>query len=77
MYYQGKQYELNKELHIVLDKKDKFREFHIKEYDIHIKYCASQYIGFDAWSEEMDVDLFYMIEQSYKKEEFYDKFTIK
>ena len=52
-----------------------WREFHIEEYNINIKYRTSQYIGFDVWSEEEDVDLFYQIKQSYKHEEYYKKFT--
>ena len=75
--YKDKEYKLSKDLSIVLTKYDKCREFSIKEYDINIKYLTSKYIGFDAWSEEIDVDLFYLIEQSYKKQEFYDKFTKK
>lgn len=75
LYYKGKDYQLKKELHIKLTKMDKWREFLIEEYSIRIKYQTSQYIGFDAWSEEKDVDLFYQIEQSYKNDEYYKKFT--
>ena len=52
-----------------------WREFHIEEYDIRIRYRTSSYIGFDVWSEEEDVDLFYQIEQSYKNDEYYKKYT--
>ena len=75
MYYREKEYLLNKDLHISLEKLGDWREFHIEEYDIHIRYRTSKYIGFDVWSEEIDVDLFYQIEQSYKTDEYYKKFT--
>lgn len=74
MYYEGKEYRLKKELHISLVKKERWREFRIDEYDIHIVYQSSQYIGFDVWSEEEDVDLFFQIEQFYKDDEYYKKF---
>lgn len=76
MYYEGKEYPLKKDLHIRLVKTGNLREFFIEEYNICIQYCTSPYIGFDVWSEEMDVDLFYQIEQSYKNDEYYKKFTI-
>ena len=50
-------------------------EFRIEEYNICIKYRTSPYIGFDVWSDQEDVDLFYQIEQSYKNDEYYKKFT--
>ena len=75
MYYEGKEYPLKKDLHISLSKTEKSREFRIEEYNICIKYCKSPYIGFDVWSDEEDVDLFYQIEQSYKDDEYYRKFT--
>ena len=77
MYYQEKEYQLKKDLHIFIKKMGDWREFSIQEYEINIKYRTSKYIGFDVWSEEEDVDLFYQIEQSYKKEEYYRKFTKK
>lgn len=75
MYYEGKEYPLNKDLHISLVKKEKTREFCIEEYNICIRYHTSPYIGFDVWSDEEDVDLFYQIERSYKNDEYYKKFT--
>lgn len=75
MYYEGKEYPLKKDLHICLTKTEKSREFRIEEYNICIKYRTSPYIGFDVWSNEEDVDLFYQIEQSYKNDEYYKKFT--
>lgn len=75
MYYDGKEYPLNKDLHIKVVKQGKLREFFIEEYDIDIKYHTFKYLDFDVWSTEMDVDLFYQIEQSYKDDEYYKKFT--
>jgi len=75
MYYGGNEYPLNKKLHIKLRKMGDWREFCIEDYDIHIKYRTSKYIGFDVWSEEEDVDLFYQIEKYYKSDEYYKKFT--
>ena len=75
MYYEGKEYPLKKDLHIYLTKTEKSREFRIEEYNICIQYRTSQYVGFDVWSDEKDVDLFYQIEQSYKDNEYYKKFT--
>lgn len=76
MYYGGKEYPLKKDLHIALTKTEKSRKFCIEEYNICIKYTTSPYIGFDVWSDEEDVDLFYQIEQSYKNDEYYEKFTL-
>lgn len=75
MYYNQKEYPLKKELHISLKKMGEWREFNIQEYNIHLRYRTSKYIGFDVWSDEKDVDLFYQIEQSYKNDEYYKKFT--
>ena len=75
MYYRKMQYPLTPDLHIRVNKMDDLREFTIEEYGILIKYKTSPYIGFDVWAEEEDADLFYQIEQNYKKEEYYDKFT--
>lgn len=75
MYYERKEYPLKKDLHICLTKTETSREFRIEEYNICIKYRTSPYIGFDVWSDEKDVDLFYQIEQSYKNDEYYKKFT--
>ena len=75
MYYDGTEYPLKKELHILLIKTDRINEFRIEEYNICIQYQCSPYVGFDVWSDERDVDLFYQIEQSYKNDEYYEKFT--
>ena len=75
MYYEEKEYLLNKDLHISLVKTKDLREFIIQGYNIRIKYHSSPYIGVNVWSNEEDVDLFYQIEQSYKDEEYYKKFT--
>lgn len=75
MYYEGKEYPLKKDLHISLLKMERLRVFSIKEYNICIKYSTSPYIGFDVWSEEIDIDLFYQIKQLYKNDDYYKKFT--
>lgn len=75
LYFNGDEYQLRKDLHIILKKMDTGREFCIEEYNICIKYSTSPYIGFDVWSDEKDVDLFYQIKQSYKNDEYYKKFT--
>ena len=77
MYYKGKTYPLIPDLHIRLKKygKGKKRVFKIKEYNICIKYKTSPYIGFDVWSQEEDVDLFYQIAINYQNEDYYKKFT--
>lgn len=75
IYFQGNEYLLRKDLHISLKKIGAKRKFCIEEYNICIQYRASPYIGFDVWSDEKDVDLFYQIEQSYKSDEYYKKFT--
>ena len=75
MFYEGKEYILTKDLHIRVIKNENEREFCIDEYNIFIKYHTSQYIGFDVWSEEEDVDLFYQIEKMYKNDDYYKKFT--
>lgn len=76
MYYEGRLYPLSKELNIRISKMEENRTFVIEEYGICIQYVESKYIGFDVWSKEIDVDLFYMIEQLYKTEDFYKKFTV-
>lgn len=76
MYYKGKEYPLTKDLHITLKKNGKKRKFRIHEYGIKIKYYASPYIGFDVWSYEEDIDIFYQIAEFYQNEEFYEKYTI-
>ena len=75
-FYDGKEYFINKNLTITLQKEGKNRKFKIKEYDISIDYIESPYIGFDSWSDEIDVDLFYMIEQNYLEPSFYEKYTL-
>lgn len=76
IYYKGKEYHINKDLSISLQKNDDKRKFYINNYNIEINYIQSPYIGFDALSDEIDVDLFYMIEQRYRDDEFYDQYTL-
>ena len=75
-FYQGREYPINKDLAIIVQKENRHRKFEIKEYDIVISYIESPYIGFDIWSNEVDVDLFCMIEQRYKSNEFYEQFLL-
>lgn len=75
MYYEEIEYPLHKNLHIDLVVTEPWREFSIEEYGIYIKYHTSKYLGFDVWSEEEDVDLFYRIKKRYKDDEFYKKYT--
>lgn len=75
LYFKDRQYDLKKNLHITLKKNENSRDFRIEEYNISINYRASTYIGFDVWSDEKDVDLFYQIVHSYKDDEYYKKFT--
>ena len=72
IFYRGKEYRTNNKLSISLEKHEKNRKIRIVDYNIEIDYQESPYIGFDEWSDEIDVDLFYLIEQRYKKDEFYE-----
>ncbi len=76
MYYNEIEYPLYKNLHINLAIEEPWRTFSIIEYDIYIKYRTSKYLGFDVWSEEEDVDLFYRIQKYYQDDDFYKKYTI-
>jgi len=75
-YYEGKEYIIHPNLNIQLRKKGKKRKFKNKDYGIKIDYLESKWINWDSWSTEIDVDLFYMIEQLYKNQEFYDQYTL-
>lgn len=75
VYFQGKEYDINKTLTISLEKLGENRKFNIVEYGIEVKYLESPYIGLDVWSDEIDVDLFYMITQNYKSNDFYTRYT--
>jgi hypothetical protein len=55
VYYKEREYEINPHLIISLTKDGKNRKFCIKEYNIEIDYMESPYIGFDNWSDEIDV----------------------
>ena len=77
VFFKGKEYEINKDLSVSLFKDGKNRTFIIPDYNIRIDYTESPYIGFDEWSDEIDVDLFFMIEQSYKEQSFYDRYTLE
>ena len=75
-YYEGKEYIIHPNLNIQLRKTGKKRKFKIKDYSIKFEYTEYPYFDWDEWSREIDVDLFYMIEQRYKKQEFYDQYTL-
>lgn len=75
IYYHGKEYLIHKDLSISLEKINKCRIFSIQDYNLTIRYEESPYVGFDIWSEEIDVDLFFLIKQQYKSDEFYKQYT--
>jgi len=76
VYYEDKEYEINRELTITLSKEGKNRIFRIADYNIEVNYIESPYIGMDSWSDEIDVDLFFMIEQRYQDQDFYDQYSL-
>ena len=76
IHFKGKNYPLTDKLIISLAKSEKQRTFRIDDYDIEINYIESPYIGFDSWSDEIDVDLFYKITQLYKDKDFHDRHTL-
>lgn len=75
MYYDGNFYELLPNLHIHIDSCDGINIFYVDEYGIKIPYYESKYEGIDVWSNRLDIDLFFQIEQSYKRRDYYKKFT--
>lgn len=75
MYYEDNLYALTPDLHIHVDNCNGLNIFYIDEYRIEIAYRESKYEGIDVWSNREDVDLFYQIEQSYKKTDYYRKFS--
>jgi hypothetical protein len=74
-YYEGVEHAITPELNISLQKDGKNRRFAIQDFAIEIDYKTSPYIGLDVWSAEIDVDLFFMIEQRYKDPSFYERYT--
>lgn len=76
MFCNGREYLLHPGLSINIIKSGVNRTFCIPDYGINIKYKESPYLGMDAWSDEMDVDLFYMISVNYKMDDFYEKYTL-
>lgn len=77
IFYEKKEYKISKDLSIKLIRQGDNRKFIIEEYGIKIDYKKSSYVGFDSWSDEMDVDLFYMIEHNYLESSFYEQYTCK
>ncbi len=75
IYYDNKTYHLSPDLTIRYLRSDNKRKFIIKEYNITIKYEKSKFTGFDSWSNEEDIDLFYQIYKGYKRQEFISKYT--
>ncbi|MDL2302731.1 hypothetical protein LJC58_10345 [Lachnospiraceae bacterium OttesenSCG-928-D06] len=75
IFYKDKEYLITRELNILLEKTPEIRIFKIVDYNLEIEYHESPYIGIDIWSDEIDVDLFYMIEQKYKDDQFYKLYT--
>jgi len=76
VYFKGEEYAINKDLKIQLIKDGKRRKFKIENYGVEIGYFESPFIGWDVWSDEIDVDLFFMIEQKYQDQDFYQKYTL-
>ena len=78
IYFEGKEYEVNPELDIQYIRNGKDRKFRIINYGIEIDYPELCRLGWDIfmWLDEDEVDLFCMIEQSYRKQEFYDQYTL-
>ena len=75
-YYDGKEYAIKPELTVTLSKEGTSGTFRIHEYNLEVSYEEPWCIGFDPWSDEIDVDLFFMIEQCYKTDSFYEKYTL-
>ncbi len=76
IFFENKEYVINKNLSMKIVQKNKDRKFLLKDYNIEIDYKESKYLDFDVWSMEMDVDLFYKLEQSYLDNKFYEDYTI-
>ena len=76
IFFNGKEYSINRNLQITLAKQGKNRRFIIEDYGIEIDYIESKYLDWDVWSDEISIDLFFMIEQRYKTEEFYEQYTL-
>lgn len=77
LFYQ-KEFDIHKGLTIKLVKNDyNHSTFIIEDYNVEIHYEKSKFIGLDCWSQEDDVDLFYIITESYKKDIFYEEFNKK
>jgi len=72
LFFEGKEYMLNKNLNIQLEKDDHKRVFKIIDYEMEVHYKESKYINMDDWSNEIDIDLFCKIIESYKTDEFYE-----
>ncbi len=76
IFYNNKEYQIHKGLSINIKRKNKNRKFILKDYNIEIDYLESEFLGVDEWSEEIDVDLFYRLEQIYLDDSFYERYTL-
>jgi len=76
IYYEKKKYPLTSDLTISLTKNGKHRTFRIEEYGIEINYTASPFIDTEFWlTEEIDLDLLFIISERYKEQAFYDQYS--
>jgi hypothetical protein len=77
IFYQGKEYDINKELNVCLTDRDGAHKFTISEYGINIVYKDSDLLDWDWWSTRDGIDIFYILDRDYKTDEFYDWYTLK
>ena len=77
-YFKGREYGIYPDLNIEYIRIEKKRKFKIIDYNIEIEYDELCRLGWDIFMllDEDDVDLFFMIEQRYKNQEFYDQYTL-
>lgn len=75
IYFNNSLYSINDRLTIVCNDLGNKGLFIIYDYDISITYSYSEYLGFDAWSNKEDIDIFYYIFSKYKSKSFYDMYT--
>lgn len=84
IYYDGTEYSIKPNLDIKViydnsnedeDKPNRRKICVIHDYDIYIEYDEPLF-GYNSWSEKIDVDLFFKLEQEYKTRKFYANYTI-
>lgn len=76
IFYQNKEYQINKALSIIQKVDGKDRIFILSDYNIEIHYVESHYLNWDVWSTEDDVDLFSKITHHYQEDSFYKRYTL-